>query len=381
MKSLLILGASEIQLPVIQECKRLGHKAIVADYNRDSRGMQVADLPLAISTNDVSAVLDAARKLAVDGILTTSDYPVRTVARVCKELGLSGLSEQAATLSTDKFLQRQMLCAEGLLCPDYVLLENAERLHELTARIAFPAIVKPVDSSASRGVSRVDSASELEAAYSLARSFSRNGNVLIEEFITGPEYSVEVLIQDSVIHIVTITEKTISGDGHRFFVENRHIVPAPLSEDDSHAIRDTVRKAVTAAGLNNCASHTEVKLSPKGPVIVEIAARLGGDFITSDLVPLATGVSMLENIIKIALGEPFHPQPLYNRFSGIQFVTPDSYTRAVAHFEHIRNDARIHRLEIHPKPEGAVLQSSFDRLGYCIAVCETRQQLLSILEF
>jgi carbamoyl-phosphate synthase large subunit len=381
MKNVLILGASDIQLPVIQECQRLGHRALVADYNPAAPGMRIADAALPISTNDVAAVLAAARQHAVDGILTTSDYPVRTVARVCRELGLCGLSERAATISTDKFLQRELLRSNGLRCPNYVLVNSLEKLLELAQEFQFPVIVKPVDSSASRGVSRVDASQGLEDAYALARSYSRSGSVLVEEFISGPEFSVEILVQDSVVHIVAVTEKTTGGDGHLFFVETRHVIPADLPVESTRVIHDTVRQAVLAAGLDNCASHTEIMLSPDGPVIIEIASRLGGDYITSDLVPLATGVSMLEGVVRISLGQKIDVEPRHSRAAGVQFVTPEAHARASMHFERIRDDARVCRMELRPKPDGAVLRSSLDRLGYCIASADTRDELLPFLEF
>ena len=381
MKSLFILGASEIQVPVIRECKRLGHRAVVADYNADAPGMRIADVSLAISTNDISAILAAAQQYAIDGILTTSDYPVRTVARVCRELGLHGLPEDAATISTDKYLQRELLRSNGFCCPRFFRIAQPEALSLVPAHVPFPMIIKPVDSSASRGVSRVDDLSRLDAAYTLARSFSRNGSVIAEEFVSGREFSVEVLIQNSRVEIIAITEKSTGGDGYLFFVEEQHIVPASVTEIEANAIRDTVRRAVIAAGLNDCASHTEVKLSSSGPVIIEIAARLGGDFITSDLVPLATGVSMLENVLRIALGEEIKTRQQWSRFAGIRFVTPETHERAKSHFELICNDPRVCGLEMHEKPDGATLRSSLDRLGHCIAVGNTRQELLAILEF
>jgi carbamoyl-phosphate synthase large subunit len=380
LKKILILGASDIHLPVIEECRRLGHRALVADIDPEAPGLRIADVPLVLSTDDVDGILAAARAHAIDGILTTSDYPVRTVARVCRELGLHGLSEASAAVSTDKFLQRKLLRSCGLPCPDFALIASPEQLPAVE-RMALPVIVKPVDSSASRGVSRVDDCGGLRDAYELARSYSRNANVIAEEFISGPEFSVEVLVEHSVAHIVAVTEKATDGEGERFFVETRHIVPAPLSDAETEAIHAAVRSAIAAVGLNNCASHTEVKLAPQGPVIIEIAARLGGDYITSDLVPLATGVSMLENVIRMAIGEPIDPAAKKSHVAGIRFVTPENHARAKEQLDRLRGDSRVHRMQLRPKPRDAVLRSSLDRLGYCIAWARTRQELLAVLNF
>jgi biotin carboxylase len=380
LKKILILGASDIQLPVIEECRRLGHRILVADCDPEAPGLRIADVKLILSTNDVDAILAAARKYSIDGILTTSDYPVRTVARVCRELGLHGLSEASAAICTDKFLQRQLMRSCGLPCPAFELIASPEQL-PAAERLAFPVIVKPVDSSASRGVSRVADRSGLREAWEMARPYSRNDRVIAEEFISGPEFSVEVLIEHSVAHIVAITEKVTGGEGERFYVETRHIVPARLSGADTEAIYDAVRKAIAAVGLDNSASHTEVKLTPQGPVIIEIAARLGGDYITSDLVPLATGVSMLENVIRMAIGEPIDPSAKKSQVAGVQFVTPENHARATGQFERLRGDSRVQRMKLCPRPEDAALRSSLDRLGYCIASAATREELLPVLNF
>jgi len=114
-------------------------------------------------------------------------------------------------------------------------------------------------------------------------------------------------------------------------------------------------------------------------VIIEIAARLGGDYITSDLVPLATGVSMLENVIHLALGEQIDPLAKSSHVAGVQFFTPENHTCAAGQVERLRGDSRVHKMKLDAKPEDAVLRSSLDRLGYCIASAATREELLVVL--
>lgn len=370
--NLLILGAGVIQQPIIRECKSLGHTTIVADYDPAAPGLADADKKLIISTNDTEALLEAANELAIDGIITTSDYPVRSVARIACELGLPGLSERCAEICTDKYLQRRVLGDAGLRVPHHVLITP----HDMVpASWCFPVIVKPVDSSASRGVRRVDSADELYDAVKYAMSFSRSSCVIVEEFLKGNEFSVEVLVQHGAAHIIAITQKSTSGDEGRYFVEEQHIVPAEISQHDEVAIRETVSQALIAVGMDNCASHTEVMMTATGPVIIEIAARLGGDFITSDLVPLATGVDMMQNLIRISLGEQIDAIPRHRKFAGIHFITPENYDRACAKHSLLQNDPRLIRLERGKMTDNRKLQSSLDRLGYWIACADSRTEL------
>jgi carbamoyl-phosphate synthase large subunit len=379
MKKLLILGASAIQVPIIVKAKELGFLTLVVDFNPEAPGMALADKAVLLSTNDIPGVVNLAMAEKIDGILTTSDFPVRTVAAVGEALSLPVLSPRAAEICTDKYLQRELLAKAGLPCPRFLKLEAGAALTEASS-LVFPVIVKPVDSSASRGVQKVRDRSALPDAVAFARSYSRSGAVIVEEFVHGREFSVEVLIQDGAVHIPAITEKTTSGSGESFFVEVQHVIQANLTAKERAAILGTVETAVLAAGLDHCASHTEVMLTAQGVVIIEIAARLGGDFITSDLVPLATGVDMGRNVIRMALGEPLEPQPLWSRFSGIQFITPDLHPTSSTYLESIQGDHRVVRWERDALPGGPELRSSLDRSGYLIAVADSRESLSEILD-
>lgn len=380
MKKILVIGAGEIQVPIIKKVKELGFIAVVTDGASDAPGLSYADYPLIISTIDQEGTLAAAIEHKVDGILTTSDYPVRTVAYVGEQLNLPVLSQAAAIICTDKYKQRALLTANGLLSPRYLKIHGNESINlniELN-KFTFPLIVKPIDSSASRGVSKVTNIDELKWAIDSAIQYSKNGDALIEEYVDGPEFSVECLTQGGETHVVTITEKSTNQDDSIFFVEKRHIIPADLDLSASKAIESFVKHIVKLIGLNNSSSHIELKLTKEGPVLIELAARLGGDYITSDLVPLATGVDMLANIIHLALGESICVQKKFNKFAGIQFIDASNYQKAEQYIQNNKN--KIVSMNLKPFKE-TVLKSSLDRLGYVIVECSTRDKLLSILNF
>jgi biotin carboxylase len=379
MGRILLLGASEIQVPAIQAAKRKGHHVLVADFNPAAPGLALADTPLLVSTNDVEAVFACAVEHGVQGIATTSDFPVRTVAEVSARLGFPALSHASASVCTDKFRQRELMAAAGLATPWFFRLEPSDS-PEAVLPPSWPLVVKPVDSSASRGVSKVDGPDDYSSALELARSNSRSGAVIVEEFLEGREFSVEVVCQGGAIDIVAITAKTTSGDGGKFFVETQHVVPADLEEAEAASIRLAVEQAVKACGLDNSAAHVEVMSTPKGPMLIEMAARLGGDYITSDLVPLATGVDMLGAVIDIAMGIKADRRRSLGKFAGIQFITPDNHQRALIKISNLANDPRIVRRQILPKPKSAMLRSSMDRLGYWIAQTDSRSELFEILD-
>lgn len=372
MKRIMVVGAGSFQVPIINKCKEAGLYVIATDRDETAPGLILADQALIIDTNDRESTLAAAQKYGIEAIVTTSDYPVRTVSYVAEKMGLFGPTVDAASISTNKYRLREVLFANGIPGPRYVLLKDANEI-ERCRRLSFPVVIKPTDSSASRGVSKVESFEDLYQKYSEALSFSKNNEVLVEEFIEGNEFSIEVLIQNKQYYIVTITEKTTSGEP--YFVEERHIVPAGISNLEYTEIKDMVIRTLQAIGLDNSAAHVEIKLTKQGPRVIEVGPRLGGDYITSDIVPLATGVDMLENAIRIALGRPVDVIPKCSRNSAVQFITPFNTEKFENRYAKFKQDARVVAISFEGEKKGEVLRNSFDRSGHYICVCENRREL------
>lgn len=373
MKKLLILGAGISQVPIIRKAKASGFYTVVVDYNPEAPGIKFADKFLEVSTNDKEAVLKAVKSDKIDCILTTSDYPVNVVAYVGKETGLPAMSESVARICTDKYLQRSLFREKGIKTPYFKLCLQDE---DLSAYKEFPYMVKPCDSSASRGVRKVDNEADLREAFSDALSNSRSGKVLIESFIEGREFSVEGLSQDGVTHIVTITEKLTKGEELGYFVEDTHIEPARITPGEWSEIESEVLKAAEAIGFDNCPSHTEVKLNSKGAWIIETACRLGGDYITSDLVPLSTGVDMMDNLIRISMGEKIDVEKKISKVSAVQFLNQDNYDDCVSFIA--SSPSAMVRSEVEPRHHN-VVKSSMDRMGYMIFQFENYSELDAVM--
>lgn len=373
MKKLLILGAGQIQAPIIALAKKLGYCTVVADYDPKAPGFKYADVISTISTIDKEAVLRLAQEEKVDGLMTTSDYPVRVVSYVGEKLGLPSMTQRVARVCTNKYEQRRLFKESRVNSPFFIQCDQNSDLSGLTA---FPYIVKPVDSSASRGVEEVHNASQLKEAVKNACKQSRIGNAIVESFIGGKEFSVETLTQGGITHIIQITEKLTRGEEQGYFVEDTHIEPARINEEETAAIRSEVIKATKAVGIDNCPTHTEIKLWDGKPYIIEMACRLGGDYITSDLVPLSTGISMMENLIHLSLGEPIDVEPKYHKWSCVQFLNEANYFRCKDFIA--TNDARIRKSEVGEYRDN-VIKSSLDRLGYVIVQAETREEIENIL--
>jgi len=378
-KKLMVLGAGIMQVPIISEAKKLGYQILAVDYDKNAPGLTISDVPLLISTLDRESVLNEARVYSIDGILTTSDLPVLTVSYICKHLGLIGLSEDAAEVTTDKYRQRKRFSENNLPIPEYINVGSINEIQSFSEKVGFPIIIKPVDSSASKGISGVNTKSDIDIAYKHAQQHSSSGKVIAEKLIQGREFSVEVLIQDHVKHVIAVTEKSISGTKGKYFVEDRHVIPAEISNLEYESIVNIVSKAVDAIGLNNSAAHVEIMITNSGPYIIEVASRLGGDFITSDLVPLSTGVNMLENVINISIGKPINTKKTIEKYAGVQFITSENYIAALKHLDSISSSECLVRYKVKKRKGGEQLRSSHDRLGYYICHGLNRVDLQKVL--
>lgn len=259
----------------------------------------ICDVFYPVSITEQDEILRLCEQEQIDGVCTiASDVAAPTVAYVAEHMGLPGNQYDAAVRAHDKYLMREVLVAAGVDCPK-------------TDGTALPVIVKPTDRSGSLGVQKVERAEDLAAAIALAKRLSIAGEAIVEEFIEGREISVEMISQHGVHHALQITDKDTTGSPH--FVELGHHQPSSLPADMQERIFAITRRALDALGLTEGASHSEYKITDAGRIVVmEIAGRMGGDFIGSDLVQLSTGYDFLKGVIEVALGLPIEVkvQPL-----------------------------------------------------------------------
>lgn len=375
MKKIMILGASILQLPAIQKAKEMGLQVIAVDMDPNAIGFQEDGVICeVISTIDIPAVLAAAKKRNIDGVMTlASDMPMRTVAVVAKELGLIGITEDTAFKATNKYAMREALKKHNVPVPMYYKVTTEAELVQAAKEIeqkGYRCIIKPADNSGSRGINLLSDYAEntLKEAFRYSKQYSRSGDVLVEEYMEGPEVSVETLSVDGTCHVIQITDKLTTGAP--YFVEMGHSQPSNLSADVTDQIKAVAIAANHAIGITNGPSHTEIKVTKDGPKIVELGARLGGDNITTHLVPLSTGVNMVEACIKIALGEKPDCQPTIQKASAIRYF--EQTAGIVKSIEGIENAKKLDGIKqisiVHGVGEHInEIKSSGDRLGFVIA--------------
>ncbi|PKK39917.1 Phosphoribosylglycinamide synthetase, ATP-grasp (A) domain protein [Clostridiaceae bacterium JG1575] len=373
---LLILGGSILQIPAILEARALGIPTAVLDYDPHCRGRYLADRFFLASTNNPEAVLACARSFQATGIMTLcTDWPMRSVAYASEALNLCSISYEAACVSTNKLDMIRALEKAGLSHPWYVLVNGRTPALEMVRDLPLPCIIKPVDSSGSRGVVLIRSQEQWPQALAYSATFARTGEVLIEEFMEGPEVSVEILILSGEPHVLAITDKTTTGYPH--FVETCHVQPSSLAPADQEAIRTLAKASCRALNLTTGAAHVEIILTKEGPKLVEVGPRMGGDFIATHLVPLSTGINMTELTIREALGEhPVLPESV-PRAACIRYIH-----RGPGRYKRVQNLGEVQTLpgvlDVHINlPENHLigeLKSSHDRLGHIIVQAETAAQ-------
>lgn len=383
-KTMMILGAGPLQLPAIKKAKELGYRIISVDYDENAVGFALADVKLVVSTLDQEEVYRQALIYQPDVVITsTSDGPVRTAAYVNEKLGKRpDLSYENALCATIKSKMRDRLKECGVPIPEYFAAEDYAAFSEAVSKLNGNCIVKPADNAGSRGVVLYDSKADDEAVYRYSRENSRNGTVMVEEVMTGPEVSVEALVIEGEPHIITVTDKYITQPP--YFVELAHCEPSDLDEHTIERIKAVAVQAIKAIGIENAPAHVEIKVTEDGPKIVELAARLGGDFITSRLVPLSTGIDMVGVSVLLATGEKPDLSPKQQQGVAIHFIhaEKEGILSEIVLPEGLQGQAGVEEIALYKKLGEKIngTRSSNDRLGHVITTGATAKEAKALGE-
>lgn len=300
-KTLMVLGAGLYQIPLIRRIGDLGHRVITVDNIPDNIGHKISDASFDISTTDVDGVLRAAREASIDGLLTYgSDVAVPTVAAVTSELGLNGPPVHVATIMTDKGEFRAFQNRQGLPAPPYFTCDNEEQGLDGLHRLPRPLVVKPVDTSGSRGISLIspaDGDARARAAISAALAYSRTGTACIEGLVEGTHASADVFMIGGAIVGGGTTRKYMKD-----FAVLGHEMPSHISPDWEERIKSEVERTCRLIGYSEGPLDIDVVFSGTRVVIIEISPRLGGNGIP-ELVEAATELELITTTIRYALGE------------------------------------------------------------------------------
>ncbi|MDD2476470.1 MAG: ATP-grasp domain-containing protein [Dysgonamonadaceae bacterium] len=377
-KSILIFGVGPLQKSIIERSKLKGLYTVGIDPMEDAVCKDEVDAFEVVDGQDFEKTLEVAKRYNVKGIITAAtDKPLVMMARVAEHLNLPFFSIQTAEWSTDKLLMKEKFMEADIPCAKGLLLNDVSELEGF--KMDYPLIVKPRDNSGSRGVIYCKDLCEVEQAVQEALQYTKKKSVLIEEFIEGKEYSIEAIHYNGKTHIIQFTEKITTDFPYN--VEIGHIQPADISSDHQDEIKSLVGDIAQALKFKNCASHTEVKINEKGVFVIESSPRLGGDFITSTLVPLSTGLNMEDLLIAISLGkssDSFSPALDYTKHSGIiYFEIEKGVIISILGLEKLKLIHGIQKWEFDLKSGDKITKpsNSLDRHGYAIFQTDTKKEL------
>lgn len=303
MKKIMILGANNFLVPLIKTSKRLGFWTIVASPNEKEPGFEYADEKVIVDLCDENAVLEAAQKLKIDGIISDqAETPVRTQAFVANKMGLPGIGEDKAELFTNKYLMREKCREIGIDTIKYKLVDNVNDAAKFYEQIGKPMIMKPIDSAGSRGVVKIEAVQTIYDQFDYSKDASKTGKVIIEEYIPGKELLIDGVVFNGIYQTL-ICGEYIKCNVPGVFSEYMGKYPAEITDNQLNEVNKLVKKIIEGFGLPWGRTHTEVKINDNGIWLMETAARGGGRYISSGIVPMKTDFDSCEFLLKACVGE------------------------------------------------------------------------------
>jgi biotin carboxylase len=341
------------------------------------------DLTRADAANRVVAI---AREYAVDGVFTCDEAYVELAADVARALRLPGLTPEAAMLCRDKHAMRRRLRRAGVPSPHSIMIGSLAQARDAADMIGYPVVLKPRNLGGSVGVVRADGPADVERFFAVAldahiAGFKPLSGLLVEDYLDGPEFSVESVSANGVTTICGITEKVLGFPP--FFEETGHFARRVDALDPGDArLAEVTRSVHEALGVTTGVTHCELRVTTDGPYVVEIAARPGGDRIPL-ITKLASGIDLIAAAAAVATGGQPDLEPVMARVAGVRMVYP-------------RHDGVVERLEARRLRPGLLVEVGWYaavgqsvalpprgylcRLAYLIATGETREEVARLLD-
>lgn len=385
-RSVIIIGAGLMQIPLIQAARRMGLRTIVTDYNRRSPGFAMADIALEVSTRNIDFSVLSARRIAdqipVHGVLTVGTDASRTVSAVAAALELPGIRYDVAERATNKVKMRQCFKEHGVPSPDFEYVWSRDDARRAVRRLGLPAVIKPADNMGARGVLLLNHEREIDDAFTAARRASVSGMLIIEEFMQGEELSIDALIWDSRIEITGVGDRIINGSP--YFIELGHTMPSIKPQKVQEEAIEVMKQGIRALGIDTGAAKGDIKITPEGCKIGELAARLSGGFMSGYTYPLATGVNLMSAALRISMGEdPGDLTPRFNRVAAERaIIPPPGKITGIQGLDQARALPGVKNIftMYHVGDTFNSPTCNMGKFGNLIAVADTREELFAVCE-
>ena len=364
---LVILGTNEYQNPLIVRAKELGYETHVFGWRTGAIGETTADVYHDVNIMDYETLWEEVKKVNPCGVASiASELAMHPMNFLLRKMGIPCNSIETETIATNKYLMRCAMRDAGIDGPRFALVEDGFDRSKLKD-FEYPLIIKPVDLSSSRGVMKINSEDELSEAISYAMGWSKTKQAILEEFIEGQEYSGESIAFDGKYKLLVVTEKSTTGAPH--FVETGHKQPASLTQEMLDKVENTLYRAFASMGIKYGAVHPEFRITKEGRIcFMEIGARMGGDCIGSDLVPLSSGYDYMGMVIACGCGKkPDFTKINPPKEAQIKYIITRSDLEEFIRIK--KEDPEIlHRYSEMKEVNNDSILKSADRAGYYITV-------------
>lgn len=381
MKKIMILGAGIYQVPIIKRAKELGLHTVVISPEGDYPGFEIADSYHYIDVKDVEVVLSVAEKEGINGITTDqTDIAVRTEAYVSEQMGLPGISYECARIFTDKSLMRDKCEELGIPSLKYKSSSNIKEVKDFFDGIGGSAIMKPVDNQGSRGVYKINKSTDIDSLFDSAASYSRTGQVIIEEYIDGKEYELDSIVFDYEEQNLLYGD-VIPFDIPNIFASRIRMFPSQAESELVDRLIKYNSEVIRGFGLKQGLTHGEYIVDDSGqPYLLEIAARGGGCYISSHIVKLKTGIDTAEYLIKLALNE-IDRQPVIENMNNacccVSFFLPKGTVVSVDGISEAKKLSYVHAHDLDKIAIGKKIGAFSDKTDRYVSVlsADTKDEL------
>ena len=300
-----MLGAGFEQNIAIKYAQELGIEVIAVDSNKNAEGLKSVKIGIVSDIKNIEKMIEIGKKFQVDGVMTHGVEIPHVVARIAEALNTPGLKPDIADRATNKLLRSKCFKKNNVPSPKFIFVKSKQEAIIKSKNLKFPLVIKPIDSSGARGVSKINKSDEIPKKYDEATSFSNNKIVLLEEFIDGPQISTESIIIKNKIITTGFADRNYDNSYifEPYMIEDGHTIPSNISGELKNKVIKTVEKAIKDLGINFGVAKGDIIIHNGEPKILEMAARTSGGRFATDMVPISSGINILKPLIQMSVGE------------------------------------------------------------------------------
>ncbi len=388
-KNILVLPGTQWQVPLIEKIQEMGHRALVVNPDPQAPGMKKADLCLISDIFDKDRVIEFGRDQKINAVMSDEcDIAMNWVAELGKLFNVPTLDEETAALYTDKFLMREFSKKHGLKYPEYKFCKSVDDAIALQKELGKPIIIKPLDSNASHGVFKCSNEEEIRKHFDESMSFSRvEKSVLAERFIVGTEFTIDGVKTPHAHYTMAISEK--KHFAHNESIANELLFSHYNSNFDYDKLRATNDAFVMKSNLQFGFTHAEYKYEDGEFYLIEIAARGGGNMISSCITQFMTGYDTYRYLVECATGnvhdEDFSLRPEYRERAAVLkfFATPNGggKVRELKGLDYLESEPDIKHYKLNFQIGDTIEDALNDsvRIGFYIVCSESMRKLREVI--